>query len=359
MTVATIVPRGAAIPSLARWGLTHDADLVFRTIATFGSRSAQTLGKELGLPRRRIDSALAELHECGAVLPVAVGRSDSTWSHRPAAEVVDHLRNRRLRRPDPAATARRHRATFQLLNTRLAGAGLPPQPVPAGVSGDGVRYLPNRPLTRQRLAAAMAQERHDHLVINNEEDVNPDITRATPISAAGLTVAYRVLGRPPLDGDAIDPQQALDQRALGSALQYRETLDTPLKLFICDRRVAFIPADPVDVDRGYLEITQPEVIRTLVTLFESRWDLAVDPHDGGVPTIVLSGRERDLVELLGIGHTDVSAALELRISARSVTNTLRALMDRLGVDNRFQLGLALGALGVTVPPSLAAAEPVP
>jgi hypothetical protein len=42
----------------------------------------------------------------------------------------------------------------------------------------------------------------------------------------------------------------------------------------------------------------------------------------------------------------------LRISARSVTNTLRALMDRLGVDNRFQLGLALGALEVIVPPSL-------
>jgi DNA-binding CsgD family transcriptional regulator len=353
MTAATLVPRGVAIPSLARWGLSSDADLVFRTISTFGSRSARTLGKELGLPRQRIVSALAELHECGAAAAVPNGRDESTWSPRPAAEVVDHLRTRRLRRPDPAATARRHRAAFQLLNARLAGAGLPQQPVLAGMAGDGVRYLPDRPLTRQRLAVAMGQERHEHLVINNEEEVNADIARVTPVRAPGTPdVTYRVLGRPPADGDAIFPEPT--EQRMGSAFRYRETLDTPLKLFVCDRRVAFIPADPTDVDRGYLEISEPEVIRTLVALFESRWQSAVDPRAEGVPEIVLSIRERDLVELLAVGHTDVTAALELRISARSVTNTLRALMDRLGVDNRFQLGLALGALRVTAPPSLTA-----
>jgi DNA-binding NarL/FixJ family response regulator len=67
---------------------------------------------------------------------------------------------------------------------------------------------------------------------------------------------------------------------------------------------------------------------------------------------MLSPRERDLIQLLATGHTDTTAAATLRISARSVTNILRALMDRLGVDNRFQLGLALGALRVASPPSL-------
>jgi DNA-binding NarL/FixJ family response regulator len=95
------------------------------------------------------------------------------------------------------------------------------------------------------------------------------------------------------------------------------------------------------------------VIEKLVDLFESRWASAVDPDATGVPGIALTRRESELVNLLALGHTDVTAAQELRISARSVTNTLRALMDRLGVDNRFQLGLALGAMEVTVPPSLA------
>lgn len=64
----------------------------------------------------------------------------------------------------------------------------------------------------------------------------------------------------------------------------------------------------------------------------------------GLPKIRLSERERELITLLADGHTDVSAAQQLNISARSVTNILRSLMDRLGVDNRFQLGLALGFL---------------
>ncbi|HEX8345053.1 MAG TPA: helix-turn-helix transcriptional regulator [Actinoplanes sp.] len=63
-----------------------------------------------------------------------------------------------------------------------------------------------------------------------------------------------------------------------------------------------------------------------------------------MPKISLSDRERELISLLAAGHTDVSAAEQLNISARSVTNILRNLMDRLGVENRFQLGLALGFL---------------
>jgi DNA-binding NarL/FixJ family response regulator len=71
-----------------------------------------------------------------------------------------------------------------------------------------------------------------------------------------------------------------------------------------------------------------------------------------VPVITLSDRERDLIRLLALGHTDLTAARNLRISARSVTNVLRVLMDRLGVENRFQLGLTLGAMRIAVPPSL-------
>jgi DNA-binding NarL/FixJ family response regulator len=68
----------------------------------------------------------------------------------------------------------------------------------------------------------------------------------------------------------------------------------------------------------------------------------------GIPEItmpfVLSHRESAVIALLVQGHTDAVVAEHLRISDRSVTNVLRAIMDRLGVDNRFQLGLALGCL---------------
>ncbi|HYN93929.1 MAG TPA: LuxR C-terminal-related transcriptional regulator [Pilimelia sp.] len=73
----------------------------------------------------------------------------------------------------------------------------------------------------------------------------------------------------------------------------------------------------------------------------------------------LNARERMLIHLLAEGHTDATAARELQISPRSVTNILRALMDQLGVENRFQLGLALGALRVAEPPVAAAVERTP
>jgi DNA-binding CsgD family transcriptional regulator len=70
----------------------------------------------------------------------------------------------------------------------------------------------------------------------------------------------------------------------------------------------------------------------------------MDADGAGLRKITLSDRERELITLLSEGHTDLAAAERLGISPRSVTNILRSLMDRLGVENRFQLGLALGFL---------------
>jgi DNA-binding CsgD family transcriptional regulator len=350
VTSAASLSVGAPIPSLTRWGLSSDADLVFRTLTTFGARPARELAGDLGLPRQRVENALSELHECGAAGAAMRDGRTLLWSSRPADEVVQRLRARRLRPASGMAAVQRQRAVFDTLNARLTGLGMPLSPPPGGTVGDGIRYLPNRPLSRQRLAMAMRQERHEHIVINNEEIERADVVPALPYHAEGFPhgVKFRVIGQPPRDGDTLSPERQFG----GSAYQFRSSVDTPLKLFVCDRRTAFVLADPADLDRGYFEVTHPEVVRTLLEIFESRWRTAVDPRASGVPVVELSRRERDLVKLLAHGHTDITAAQELRISARSVTNALRALMDRLGVDNRFQLGLALGALEVIVPPSL-------
>jgi DNA-binding CsgD family transcriptional regulator len=56
----------------------------------------------------------------------------------------------------------------------------------------------------------------------------------------------------------------------------------------------------------------------------------------------IDDRQRNLLSLLLAGHTDSSAARRLGVSPRTVANMLRSLMDRLGVENRFQLGVAIG-----------------
>ena len=61
------------------------------------------------------------------------------------------------------------------------------------------------------------------------------------------------------------------------------------------------------------------------------------------PTMNLTPREQAIVSLLAAGHTDARTAHQLGISSRTIAYTLRALMDRCGVQNRFQLGLMIGA----------------
>ena len=351
------VPSGAAVPSLVRWGLSSDADLVFRTLVTFGPRLERELSTALGLPRQRIVNALAELHAAGAAIRLSGGGASAKaalWQGRSPADVVHALRTRRLRWVDREAQAQQHRGLVRVLSMLPEGSTVPVLPTPVGgTKGEGVRYLRTRALLRARLAELTPRERHEHLTINTEQIIEPASLQAgAPLAqatAARGLVHTRVLSPPPPDGDAFDPVGDLVN---DTTYQYRESLDTPLKLFVIDRRIALFPVDPLDFEHGYLEVSQPSLVAALVRLFERHWAAAVDPKRHAVPAIVLSPRERDLIVLLALGHTDATAAAHLRISARTVTNALRALMDRLGVENRFQLGLALGALDVAVPPSL-------
>lgn len=69
-----------------------------------------------------------------------------------------------------------------------------------------------------------------------------------------------------------------------------------------------------------------------------------------MPPIELSQREQELVRLLAMGYTDQAVAQKMRLSVRTVAYTMRHLMDRLGVENRFQLALLLGAAGAAPQP---------
>ena len=350
------VPIGAEVPSLVRWGVSCDADLVFRTIATFGPQSTSTLAAELGLPANRVADALAELLTIGAAISVTkhrrAARQGPLWATRPPAYVVTMLRSRRLRPVDPQTQAHAHSQTVGYLTDRRGGPSeLLTGPGPTGGQlGEGVRYLASRTAARERLAELMAIERREHLAINTEQAFDAASARAAaPLDMEILRrgVRMRVIGLPPADQD-LHVGESLHH----PLCDYREAPQVPLKLIVVDRQVAIFPADPRDLGRGYLEISQPGVVRGLIMLFDNHWENAVNPREHGMQEIVLNQRERELIRLLAAGHTDVSAAEQLRISARSVTNIMRGVMDRFGVDNRFQLGLALGAARVANPPPL-------
>ncbi len=354
---STAVPLGAAVPSLVRWGLSADADLVFRTLATFGARSQRDLTLELGLSRLRIENAVAELRAAGAALATSDGsggsRQSLVWHPRPPADVVASLRMRRMRLVDPVSQAEEHKGLLRAVTDRLGDAGVA---AAAGFVGgslsEHVRYYPNRTLARARQTELGRIQRFDRLVMNTEQSFDPAVAKVAAPNLRSMVernIRFRIVGPPPADGDQYQPGEEYVNE---TTYVPREAPHVPLKLIVADHRIAFFPLDPLNLDRGYLEVTHPGVVASLVTVFESHWAAATDPRRNGVPQILLSEREQLLIDLLAAGHTDVSAARLLKISARSVTNVLRSLMDRLGVDNRFQLGLTLGTMRAAAPPSL-------
>lgn len=338
------VPSGVVVPSLVRWGVGADADLVYRTLASFGPRTIPGAARELGMPPRRVTEAIEELVTENAVYPLGNGRrtglqpSESTlWRALPPVEVIRLLRHRRLRVVDPWEQARRHVATV---------VGFELEPSSEALSNRQIKLVQGVGNIQGRIAELGRIERHEHLTFSPEQAIDAStVAAASPLDRELLVrgVRVHVLGVPPADGDATAAHTE-NLYKLGARLRVAEEL--PIKLMIFDRKVALLPVDPLDSRRGALEIAEPSLVDRFVALFLREWDHARDPRRHGVPTVQLTDRERVLVEQLAAGHTDALVARRLSISARTIGYTLRGLMDRLGVENRFQLGLALGAQGV-------------
>ncbi|MDQ7908344.1 helix-turn-helix transcriptional regulator [Phytohabitans sp. ZYX-F-186] len=325
---------GRAVPSLVRWGVSADADLVYRCLASFGPRGAGEVAADLGLAPRRVRVALEELVEAGLVRgePDAHGVEAGRWNAVAPAAAVQALRRRALHRIPTGGPDRRERG-----------------PVPT-------RLLPDLRATRERIAGLVAVERVEHLAMNPEQAFTTDtlaIGSAIDADLLGRRVRVRSLGLPPADGDRSSAYTAEFARLGG---EYRLADRVPHKMMIFDRRVALVAVDPLDLERGSWEFTDPGAVESLVTLFARQWSGATDPRRNGVPTVVLTQREKAVVALLADGHTDATAAKHLGMSTRTLTYTLRGLMDRFGVENRFQLGLALGAMRAAAPPGPAGDE---
>jgi DNA-binding CsgD family transcriptional regulator len=324
---------GELVPSLVRWGQSPDADLVYRSLVTLGPGTGRDLRRGLGIAAKRVSHAIDELVSIGAIVSRPGADPDATWSAKSPAEVVSALNRARL---TPGA-----RRGLPPRERQAATAAVLPEPL---VLGEGLRHLVTRALTRERLVELNAAARHELLSMNPEEVFEPESVRAgAPLDRrlVNRAVPIRALGVQPSETVPLAPP---GRSASGPKHRYRQALAVPMKLLVYDRRVALFPVDPHNFDRGYLEVTQPPVVSALVAMFERTWAGTRDPMEDAMPEVVLSSRERALICLLAQGHTDITAAHQLGVSPRSVSTMMRQLMDRFQVENRFQLGLALGAL---------------
>jgi DNA-binding CsgD family transcriptional regulator len=281
---------GTALPSLVRWGLSPDADLVYRTLVSLDTAREGQLAQELGMAHDRVREAMRELAGAGAIRKVtATSRHTSTangravWAARQPNQVVRQLHVDRTR-----------------------PLGLAPGADPAGPAGpDPVAVAPSlRP-------------------------IDPPPAGGPAKSTCATGPAHR--------GDSLN--QVAAQPGKASLAGADDQADPAGGQRWIPHQVPF-PSAGAPGDGGNNEPGRPDDGR---------------PADGR-SSISLTPRERAIIELLAQGHTDETAARELELSRRTVGYALGGLMGRLGVDNRFQLGLALGALRAAIPSPRSKAE---
>jgi DNA-binding CsgD family transcriptional regulator len=182
-----------------------------------------------------------------------------------------------------------------------------------------------------RAQGLLSRARHEHLAMYDAMTVDDEaVQRALP--GARKRRARGVLLRTMARVGAAAPSVSADDLVALDG-DHRRVAALPTSLMVLDRRVALLPADPDDPDGGYLEIWSRPLVNSLIALFDRHWSTAPPPP--------LSTREEEVVALLAEGWTDTVVACRLGISERTVTATVRTLMDRYGARSRFQLALEL------------------
>ncbi|MER5318680.1 hypothetical protein [Streptosporangium roseum] len=305
------------LPVLTGHGLPADADVAYRALALFGPCDLAELVRRVGLSRPRLRAALSALADVGIAMQIAepaTGRrrahATARWAVMPPELVVDKLREQYGRRHARASVT-------DLMN--------------AARSCPGVRVVPQATATERR-SYLLDQARHEHLVMYTDLAFDTEVARGAVPSARRRHergVRLRTLAL----ADSRSPRLPAPDLALLDG-EHRRAGDLPFHVAIIDRSVAFLPLDDDDAAAGCLEVTHPRLVNGLCALYERQWATATRP-------LIPTARQHALLGLLAKGHTDVSAAQRLGVSARTIAHEVRALMDHYRVTSRFQLGLVL------------------
>ncbi len=151
-------------------------------------------------------------------------------------------------------------------------------------------------------------------------------------SVQGMTV--RKIYQP---GVLIDPALAEHLRFMAeNGARIRITEREINETIILDRRIAIVAGDEVGGVRGYTVITSPALVQGIQSLFEAAWHGATDLESYQARFTELGARE--ILEQLGSGCKDETAARTLGVSLRTYRRRVAELMELLGASSRFQAG---------------------
>lgn len=134
--------------------------------------------------------------------------------------------------------------------------------------------------------------------------------------------------------------------ALGSEVRLSPTV--PLHIIVADGRIAVLPIDPDEPQKGVILARGAALVRSYAALYEYCWHAAspVTP-DHGVepPTHAATEQQQTVVRLMATGIKDEQIARHLGISLRTLSRVTSEVMQQLGAESRFQAGVRALELG--------------
>ncbi|GAA1506510.1 response regulator transcription factor [Nocardioides humi] len=158
-------------------------------------------------------------------------------------------------------------------------------------------------------------------------------------------VRLRKLYRPHV---VLDPAAArqLHEACERHGAQVRITPDELSETVILDGRMAIIAGDVRRGQRSYSVLTQPDVVQGVLALFEVAWRTATDLAVYDAQIAEARRVAPQLLDLLGQGIKDETAARMLGLGVRTYRRRVAELMEALGAESRFQAGVRARELGL-------------
>ncbi|MEV7328559.1 helix-turn-helix transcriptional regulator [Micromonospora sp. NPDC093244] len=310
-------------------GLSAQHEVVYRTMLERPDLNVAGLSTHLDVPPDEVRAALDVLADLALIRldsegdrarPVRPQAGLTALLSKVEAEVAVRQKHVEATKAAIAAIAAAHDDHHQALEGRLL---------------EGIDSV------RDRLAELAHTARVECLSFNTGGAQSPDTLEAeAPLDQQALQRGVQIRNVYQ-DSFRNDPGTLAHARWLaGLGGQSRTTPTLPMRMVIVDRVIALVPIDPANPRQGALELHSHGIVAGLTALFEQVWHTSAPFDDQSTADAQgLTRQERELLRLLGTGHTDESAARKLAISLRSVQRMMTSLTERLGAASRFQAGV--------------------
>lgn len=131
-------------------------------------------------------------------------------------------------------------------------------------------------------------------------------------------------------------------------IEVRLATHLPLRMLIYDDDLALLPIDPENSALGAFAIRSLELVRCLQLFFDYCWVMSTPQYDLSGTTALklgLSDQDMAIIRLLAAGVKDDAISRQLGISPRTLSRAIALLLERLGVQTRFQAALRIAEVG--------------